>query len=74
MTIRIDGQPLPTAPRPLLTIAEVIAITKAGRRQVYSWVQSGALPAIKLGRALRVHPEDLEAFLLERRTGRGPAA
>lgn len=51
-----------------LTPHEVAESLQVGVRQVYKWIQDGDLPAVRLGRVYRVQPEDLQRFLLERKT------
>lgn len=53
-----------------LTPQEVAESLQVGVRQVYKWIQDGDLPAVRLGRVYRVQPEDLQRFLLERKTVR----
>lgn len=56
------GEVVPTPPR-LLTVEEVRAELSIGRTLVYRLVWSGALPAVRIGHALRVRRVDLEAYL-----------
>jgi excisionase family DNA binding protein len=54
------------------TLPEVANLLKVSRRTVYRWVQSGDLPAHKLGPKKpgvewRIGESDLEAFLEARR-------
>ena len=53
-----------------LTPQEVAESLQIGVRQVYKWIQDGDLPAVRLGRVYRVQPDDLQRFLLERKTAR----
>ena len=53
-----------------LTPLEVADNLQVGVRQVYKWIQDGDLPAVRLGRVYRVQPDDLDRFLLERKTVR----
>ncbi len=53
----------------LLTIRETVERTTLSRRTIYSLIQSGALPSVKIGGARRVREVDLERFIAERRTG-----
>jgi excisionase family DNA binding protein len=50
-------------PRRLLTVDEVRAELNIGRTLVYQLVETGALPVVRVGHALRVRPADLEAFV-----------
>jgi excisionase family DNA binding protein len=57
---------------PLLLLEEVAAICRAkATKTVRSWIKAGIrgerLPASRLGRQWRVHPDDLAAFLKKTR-------
>lgn len=54
----------------MLTVEEVAAKLKVERESVRRWIRSGELPATKLGRVFRVHPDDLARFLDARKVGR----
>ena len=54
-------------PACLLTINEVAQILHVSRSLVYLLVQRGEIATVRLGNALRVHPEDLEAYVYEKR-------
>lgn len=43
-------------------IADLLHVTK---RSLYSWIKSGRLKALKVGREWRVTKESLEAFMAE---------
>jgi excisionase family DNA binding protein len=63
------------APRaPLLTVEEVRAELNIGRTLAYQLVQSGQLPVVRVGRAVRVRRSDFEAFISAnvRRAGTSP--
>ncbi len=50
----------------LLTVGEVAERLNCSRELVYKRIESGALPAIRIGpRGLRVDPRDLGAYLVE---------
>ena len=53
-----------------LTPQDVAENLQVGVRQVYKWIQDGDLPAVRLGRVYRVQPDDLQRFLVERKTVR----
>jgi excisionase family DNA binding protein len=57
----------PTPPRtaraPLLTAAEVAEILHISLRSVRRLVAEGKLPIVRIGRAVRVRPEALEAMI-----------
>jgi len=54
-------------PTRLLTFRQVAKSLGVTERTVYSYVVSGELPAIKLGRLRRIHPEDLASFVAKKR-------
>ena len=41
-------------------VAETLQVT---RRTVYTWIETGALKAIRAGTRIRIRREDLDAFL-----------
>ena len=47
----------------LLTADDVARILNVSRSFAYKMMQDGTMPVVKLGRARRVHPEHLEAFI-----------
>jgi excisionase family DNA binding protein len=56
-----------------LTVAEVAAVLKLNQQTVRNWIDRGELPALHVGRRVRVRRSDFEA-LLERGRTRAPAA
>ncbi|MGD0897105.1 MAG: helix-turn-helix domain-containing protein [Thermoguttaceae bacterium] len=66
------NRPVQTVDEPL-TVAEVAQRLRVSRRVAYELCQAGQIEAFKVGRAIRVRPEDLAAYI-ERRTDRGPDA
>ena len=53
----------------LLKAAEVAQILNISRSLVYRLMQTGELPSVRLGRALRVNPSDLEQYLASKTFG-----
>lgn len=53
-------------PDEILTIDEVAAFLKAGKRTVYRLAASGKLPAFKLGGTWRFRRSDLEKWIVSR--------
>jgi excisionase family DNA binding protein len=47
----------------LLTVAEVAAILRLSKMTVYRMVNSGALPALKVGRSVRIPEHVVDAYL-----------
>jgi excisionase family DNA binding protein len=61
------------AVEPLLTVKDVIALTRLSRSKVYELIEAGVLPRVKLAgvNSVRVEPAALRAWL---DAGRAPAA
>jgi len=55
--------------RDLLLVSEVAARLALSDATVYRMIERGALPAVIIGRSLRVSPADLEAFIERSRNG-----
>ena len=53
----------------ILTLDEVAAYLKAGKRTVYRLAASGKLPAFKLGGTWRFRKADLEQWIAQQTTG-----
>ncbi len=47
----------------LLNAQDVAAALKMGLSTVYQLVERGELPSIRIGRSVRIRPEDLEEFI-----------
>jgi len=47
----------------LLTVEEVQATLRLGRTRVYGMLASGELPAVRIGKAVRVSAADLERWI-----------
>jgi excisionase family DNA binding protein len=56
-----------------LTVVDVARRLGVSRRVAYELCQDGEINVFKIGRAIRVQPEELAAYI-ERRTDRGPDA
>jgi excisionase family DNA binding protein len=54
-----------------LTVAEIAAILKLNQQTVRNWIDQGTLPALRVGRRVRVRRSDFDA-LLERGVPRTP--
>lgn len=57
----------PEPPKPLLTIPQVARLLSLGKTKVYEMVYTDGLPIIRFGKSVRVHPDDLERWIAERR-------
>jgi excisionase family DNA binding protein len=49
----------------LLKADEIAALLNISRSFTYQLLQTGAIPVVRLGKACRVRPQDLEAFIEE---------
>jgi excisionase family DNA binding protein len=58
----------PSLGAPLLTVDDAAAHAKVSTKTVRRWIEAEDLPALHLGKLLRIRPEDLARFL-ERRRG-----
>ena len=52
----------PTTVGPLYTTAEVATMLRVNQRTVQEWIRTGALPAVRYGRLLRIRQADLATF------------
>jgi excisionase family DNA binding protein len=58
-----------------LTVAEVAGILKLNQQTVRNWIDQGSLPALRVGRRVRIKRSDFERVLAESYTaGSGSAA
>ena len=57
----------------ILTLDEVAAFLKAGKRTVYRFAQNGDIPAFKVGGTWRFRRSDLERWIDESSNQRPPA-
>jgi excisionase family DNA binding protein len=55
----------------LMTYSQAAKVLGVSERTVWALVDGGDLPAVRFGRNVRIHPEDLAAFIEQRR---GPGA
>ena|SRR5947209_1592605 len=49
----------------LLTVAEVAEILKLNQQTVRNWIDQGSLPAVRLGRRVRIRRSELERLIDE---------
>jgi excisionase family DNA binding protein len=54
-----------------LTVAEVAAMLKLNQQTVRNWIDQGSLPALRMGRRVRIKRSDFERVLARSYTG-GP--
>ena len=58
-----------------LTVAEVAGILKLNQQTVRNWIDQGSLPALRVGRRVRIKRSDFERVLEQSYTsGAGPPA
>lgn len=46
-----------------LTVAEVAALLKLNQQTVRNWIEQGSLPAVRIGRRVRIKRSDLDRIL-----------
>jgi excisionase family DNA binding protein len=57
-----------------LTVADIARILKLNQQTVRNWIDQGSLPALRVGRRVRVRRSDFEALLESGRTVARPAS
>jgi excisionase family DNA binding protein len=57
-----------------LTVAEVAEILKLNQQTVRNWIDQGSLPALRVGRRVRIKRSDFERILAEGYTAGSAAA
>jgi excisionase family DNA binding protein len=55
----------------LLSADQASKVLLVSTRTLYTLSQRGDLPCIKIGRSVRYHPKDIEAYLDRQRTTQG---
>lgn len=59
-------------PEAWLTVADVATTLKVTVRTIRDWISSGYLPASRVGRRIRIAPDDLRAFIERHRIHKPP--
>ena len=59
-------------PEEFLTVAEVAATLKLNQQTVRNWIDQGSLPALRVGRRVRIKRSDFERILEESYSGNKP--
>jgi excisionase family DNA binding protein len=54
----------------MLTLMEIAKATRTSRGTAFTWVTTGGLPHIRVGRVIRVREEDLLAWLASHTAGK----
>jgi excisionase family DNA binding protein len=57
-----------------LTVAEVAATLKLNQQTVRNWIDQGSLPALRVGRRVRIKRSDFERILEQSYSGSGASA
>lgn len=57
----------------LLTIEDVAELAQVARSTVQQWISRGLLVALKIDRVVRIHPDQYETFVAQRRSVRTSA-
>jgi excisionase family DNA binding protein len=57
-----------------LTVAEIARILKLNQQTVRNWIDQGTLPALRVGRRVRVRRSDFNALMELGRTAPAPAS
>ncbi len=68
----LTKQPEPPRGDAPLTVADVARRLGVSRRIAYELCKDGKLQAFRIGRAIRVKPEDLDAYIQSQNGARGP--
>lgn len=55
-----------------LTVAEVAEMLKLNQQTVRNWIDQGSLPAVRVGRRVRIRRSDLDRILAEGYQGSAP--
>jgi excisionase family DNA binding protein len=59
---------------PFMTVAEVAGLLKLNQQTVRNWIDQGSLPAVRVGRRVRIRRSDLERVLADGYSGGGSAS
>jgi excisionase family DNA binding protein len=60
---------IPESDETYLTVAEVAATLKLNQQTVRNWIDQGALPALRVGRRVRIKRSDFQRILDESYSG-----
>src|SRR6267154_4125168 len=63
-----------SAEESFLTVAEVAELLKLNQQTVRNWIEQGSLPALKVGRRVRIKRSDFDRLLAEGYRSGGPAS
>jgi excisionase family DNA binding protein len=62
---KVEGKTMTDTESEILTLDEVAAYLKAGKRTVYRFAQNGEIPAFKLGGTWRFRRSELDRWIAE---------
>ncbi len=65
---------IPESDETYLTVAEVAATLKLNQQTVRNWIDQGSLPALRVGRRVRIKRSDFQRILDESYSGARPPA
>jgi excisionase family DNA binding protein len=71
VTLKAISDPLGEHAKRLLSIGEVGVLLAVSRSKAYQLVADGCIPSIRIGRCVKVHPDDLSAFIQSCRVTEG---
>jgi excisionase family DNA binding protein len=71
VTLEALSDPLGEHAKRLLSIGEVGVLLSVSRSKAYQLVTDGCIPSIRIGRCVKVHPDDLSAFIQSCRVAGG---
>jgi excisionase family DNA binding protein len=60
----------PESEESFLTVAEVAEVLKLNQQTVRNWIDQGSLPAVRVGRRVRIKRSDFDRILEESYSGR----
>jgi excisionase family DNA binding protein len=73
MSDPLDGERVMLAELPpVLTVDEARRVLRIGRRQLYQAIARHDVPALRVGRTIRIPRSGLELWLSQQPEGRGP--
>ena len=64
----------PTTVDQLLTVAEIAATLRMNQQTIRNWIEAGTLPAIRIGRRVRIRRADFNALVSAHPAGPGGSA
>ena len=65
------SQPVEGKQSRFMTVGEVASVLRVSNMTVYRLINSGELPAVRIGRSFRVRSEDFDRYLADRFTKAG---